>query len=156
MPLPSIRLPSMSRLDFCTTIMLLGWQLYKFMPFFPVISLFTFPHIFSRPTSFLQKSSCRVSSEKNISNSSVGWSGVEWSGKIRLKLYLCLLSYTFSVLVYYRYCYTRRAWYIYVRYTEISKFNLFININTVTRGAHDIDIRTCVLWEFLTLTYCFV
>ena len=31
---------------------------------------------------------------------------------------------------------------------------LFININTVTRGAH--DIRTCVLWEFLTLTYCVV
>ena len=32
---------------------------------------------FSRPTSFLQKSSCRLSSEKNILNSSV-----EWSGKI--------------------------------------------------------------------------
>ena len=46
---------------------------------------------------------------------------------------------------------------IHVRYTEISKFDLlflFININTVTRGAH--DIRTCVLLEFLTLTYCFV
>ena len=40
---------------------------------------------FSWPTSFLQKSSCRVSSEKNILNSSVelrGVSGVEWSGKI--------------------------------------------------------------------------
>ena len=86
----------------------------------------------------------------------VQWSEVEWSGKIRLKLYLCLLSHTFSVLVYYRYCHTRRAWYIHVRYTEISKFNLFININTVTRGAHDIDICTCILWEFLTLTYCFV
>ena len=30
-------------------------------------------YIFSRPTSFLQKSSCRVSSEKNILNSSVEW-----------------------------------------------------------------------------------
>ena len=36
-------------------------------------------YIFSRPTSFLQKSSCRVSSEKNILNSSVEWSRVEWS-----------------------------------------------------------------------------
>ena len=35
---------------------------------------------FSRPTSFLQKSSCRVSSEKNILNSSVELRGVEWSG----------------------------------------------------------------------------
>ena len=43
--------------------------------------------IFSRPTSFLPKSSCRVSSEKNILNSSVESCGVEscgivWSGKI--------------------------------------------------------------------------
>ena len=32
---------------------------------------------FSRPTGFLQKSSCRVSSEKNILNSSVESCGVE-------------------------------------------------------------------------------
>ena len=35
-----------------------------------------FPLYFFRPTSFLQKSSCTVSSEKNILNSSVEWSGV--------------------------------------------------------------------------------
>ena len=34
--------------------------------------LVSMDYIFSRPTSFLQKSSCRVSSEKNILNSSVG------------------------------------------------------------------------------------
>ena len=97
----------MSRLDFCATIILLAWQLYNFMPFFPVISLFTFPHIFSRPTSFLQKSSCSVSSEKNILNSSVEWSRVEWSGVMlgKLKVYF-------------------------------PKHVLFI-INTVIRGAHD-------------------
>ena len=77
----------MSSLDFCTTIILLRWQLYKFMPFFPVISLFTFPHIFSQLTSFLQKSSCSISSEKNILNSSVD--GVMWSGVMlgKLKVY---------------------------------------------------------------------
>ena len=53
------------------------------MPFFPVISLFTFPHFFSRPTSFLQKSSCSVSSEKNILNSSVEWSRV-MLGKLKV------------------------------------------------------------------------
>ena len=65
--------------------------------------------IFSRPASFLQKSSCRVSSEKNILNSSVEQSGVtevEWSGvemiseaydifvyhhKVALCLALCLI-----------------------------------------------------------------
>ena len=42
---------------------------------------------FSRPTNFLQKSSCRVSSEKNILNSSVdlrGVSGVEWKNWIKV------------------------------------------------------------------------
>ena len=38
--------------------------------------------IFSRPTSFLQKSSCRVSSEKNILNSSVELSGVSGVEKL--------------------------------------------------------------------------
>ena len=55
------------------------WVGNYIMPFFPVISLFTFPHIFSRPTSFLQKSSSSVSSEKNILNSSVEWSDAKKS-----------------------------------------------------------------------------
>ena len=93
-----------SKLDFCATIILLGWQIYNFMPFFPVISLFTFPHIFSRPTSFLQKSSCSVSSEKNILNSSVEWSRVEWSDVRKTK---SLLSQT--CFVYYQYGHTRCA-----------------------------------------------
>ena len=41
------------------------------------IMYITLHTIFSRPTSFLQKSSCRVSSEKNILNSSVEWSDVK-------------------------------------------------------------------------------
>ena len=48
--------------------------------------------IFSRPTSFLQKAVERVDSEKNILNSSVEWSGVEWSGFFRKKLYVCTSS----------------------------------------------------------------
>ena len=100
----SLSLCLVSRLDFCTTIILLGWQLYKFMPFFPVISLFTFPHIFSRPISFLQKSSCSVSSEKNILNSSVDWSRVEWSDVKKTK---SLLSQT--CFVYYQCGHTRRT-----------------------------------------------
>ena len=36
------------------------------------------------PTSFFQKSSCRVSSEKNILNSSVEWSEVEWKNWIKV------------------------------------------------------------------------
>ena len=59
------------------------------MPFFPVVSLFTFPHIFSRPTSILQKSSCSVSSEKNILNSSVEWSRVEWSDVRKIRAVYC-------------------------------------------------------------------
>ena len=66
--------------------------------------------IFSRPTSFLQKSSCRVSSDKNILNSSVEWSSVESCGVEKLDK-----SYIF---VYF-----------------LTHF-LFI-INTVIRGAHD-------------------
>ena len=40
--------------------------------------------LFSRPTSFLQKTSCRVSNEKNILNSSVERGGVEWKNWIKV------------------------------------------------------------------------
>ena len=43
--------------------------------------------IFSRPTSLLQKSSCRVSSEKNILNSSVESCGVEKLDKSYIFVY---------------------------------------------------------------------
>ena len=58
--------------------------------------------IFSRPTSFLQKSSCRVSSEKNILNSSVelrGVSGVEWKNWIKvISLFTFPHIFCFSLL----------------------------------------------------------
>ena len=58
--------------------------------------------IFSRPTSFLQKSSGRVSSEKNILNSSVESCRVVWSDVRK-----SLLSHT--CFVYYQYGHTRLA-----------------------------------------------
>ena len=112
--------------------------------------------IFSRPTSFLQKSSCRVSSEKNIFNSSVEWSRVEWKNWIKvISLFtfshifclLSILSYEARMIIDIHTCVIRKS-------QSLTYCFLFININTVTRGAH--DIRTCVLWEFLTLTYCVV
>ena len=42
--------------------------------------------VFSWPTSFLQKSICRVSSEKNILNSSVEWSHMESCGVEKLDI----------------------------------------------------------------------
>ena len=58
--------------------------------------------IFSRPTNFLQKSSCRVSSEKNILNSSVelrGVSGVEWKNWIKvISLFTFPHIFCFSLL----------------------------------------------------------
>ena len=133
----------MSRLDFCTTIILLRWQLYKFMPFFPVISLFTFPHIFPRPTSFLQKSSCSVSSDKNILNSSVEWSRVEWSDVRKTQ---SLLSQT--CFVYYQYGHTRRmimyARALYrsfkVKWKSLPSHTCFVYYHC----AHD-NVRTCVI-----------
>ena len=54
--------------------------------------------IFSRPTSFLQKSSCRVSSEKNILNSSVEWSRVEWKNWIKvISLFYFLTHFLFII-----------------------------------------------------------
>ena len=112
--------------------------------------------IFSRPTSFLQKSSCRVSSEKNILNSSVEWSRMEWKNWIKvISLFtfshifclLSILSYEARMIIDIHTCVIRKS-------QSLTYCFLFININTVTRGAH--DIRTCVLWEFLTLTYCVV
>ena len=112
--------------------------------------------IFSRPTSFLQKSSCRVSSEKNILNSSVEWSRVKWKNWIKvISLFtfshifclLSILSYEARMIIDIHKCVIRKS-------QSLTYCFLFININTVTRGAH--DIRTCVLWEFLTLTYCVV
>ena len=112
--------------------------------------------IFSRPTSFLQKSSCRVSSEKNILNSSVEWSRVEWKNWIKVKSFftfshifclLSILSYEAHMIIDIHTCVIRKS-------QSLTYCFLFININTVTRDAH--DIRTCVLWEFLTLTYCVV
>ena len=97
-----------------------------FVPFFPVISLFTFPHIFSRPTSFWQKSNCRVSSEKNILNSSVEWSRVESCGVEKLdKSYIFvyfLTHFLFIINTVIRGAHDN--WYTHVRYTEISKFDL--------------------------------
>ena len=106
--------------------------------------------IFSRPTSFLQKSSCRVSSEKNILNSSVEWKN--WIKVISLFTFshifclLSILSYEARMIIDIHTCVIQKS-------QSLTCF-LFININMVTRGAH--DIRTCVLWEFLTLTYCVV
>ena len=109
--------------------------------------------IFSRPTSFLQKSSCRVSSEKNILNSSVEWSRVERKNWIKV-----ISLFTFSHFLFIINTVIRGAHDIHTcvirKSQSLTYCFLFININTVTRGAH--DIRTCVLWEFLTLTYCFV
>ena len=122
---------------------------------FKVLTYFSF-WFFSRPTSFLQKSSCRVSSEKNILNSSVEWSLVEWKNWIKvISLFtfshifclLSILSYEARMIIDIHTCVIRK-------FQSLTYFFLFININTVTRGAH--DIRTCVLWEFLTLTYCVV
>ena len=112
--------------------------------------------IFFRPTSFLQKNSCRVSSEKNILNSSVEWSRVEWKNWIKaISLFtfshifclLSILSYEARMIIDIHTCVIRKS-------QSLTYCFLFININTVTRGAH--DIRTCVLWEFLSLTYCVV
>ena len=110
--------------------------------------------IFSRPTSFLQKSSCtcRVSSEKNILNSSVEWSRVEKLDISYIFVYF-LTHFLFIINTVIRgvhdidTCVIRKS-------QSLTYCFLFINIKTVTRGAH--DMRTCVLWEFLTLTYCFV
>ena len=108
------------------------------------------------PTSLLQKSSCRVSNEKNILNSSVEWSRVEWKNWIKvISLFtfsnifclLSILSYEARMIIDIHTCVIRKS-------QSLTYCFLFININTVTRGAH--DIRTCVLWEFLTLTYCVV
>ena len=80
---------------------------------------------FFRPISFLQKSSCRVSSEKNILNSSVEWSRVEWKNWIKvISLFtfshifclLSILSYEARMII--------DIQYTHVRYTEISKFDL--------------------------------
>ena len=71
--------------------------------------------IFSRPTRFLQKSSCRVSSEKNILNSSVEWSHVDSCGVESCGVEKLDKSYVFVYFL---------------------KHFLFI-INTVIRGAHD-------------------
>ena len=104
----------------------------------------------------LQKSSCRVSSKKNILNSSVEWSHVEWKNWIKvISLFtfshifclLSILSYEARMIIDIHTCVIRKS-------QSLTYCFLFININTVTRGAH--DIRTCVLWEFLTLTYCVV
>ena len=117
--------------------------------------------IFSRPSSFLQKSSCRVSSEKNILNSSVEWSRVEWN-RVEWKNWIKVISlFTFSHI----FCLLSILSYearmiidihtgVILKSQSLTYCFLFININTVTRGAH--DIRTCVLWEFLTLTHCVV
>ena len=113
-------------------------------------------YYFFRPTSFLQKSSRRVSSEKNILNSSVEWSRVEWKNWIKvISLFtfshifclLSILSYEARMIINIHTCVIRKS-------QSLTYCFLFININTVTRGVY--DIRTCVLWEFLTLTYCVV
>ena len=99
--------------------------------------------IFSRPTSFLQKSSCRVSSEKNILNSSVESCGVEKLDKSYILV--CLLSirkYDARMIMY------ARALYRSFKVRWIGKVYfpthvLFI-INTVIRGAHD-NVPTCVI-----------
>ena len=82
-------------------------------------------YIFSRLTSFLQKSSCRVSSEKNILNSSVKWSRAEWKNWIKV---ISLL--TFSHI-----------------------FCLLSILSYETRMI--IDIHTCVIRKSQSLTYCF-
>ena len=107
---------------------------------------------FSRPTSFLQKSSCRVSIEKNILNSSVKWSGVEKLDKSYIFVYF-LTHFLFIINTVIRGAHDIHTCVIR-KFKSLTYCFLFININTVTRGAH--DIRTCFLWEFLTLTYCFV
>ena len=82
--------------------------------------------IFSRPTSFLQKSSCRVSSEKNILNSSVEWSRVESCGVEKLdKSYIFvyfLTHFLFIINTVIRGAHDN--WYTHVHYTEISKSDL--------------------------------
>ena len=127
------------------------FDLYIYLSIYRYISTL----IFSQPTSFLQKSSCRVSSEKNILNSSVEWSRVEWKNWIKvISLFtfshifclLSILSYEARMIIDINTCVIWKS-------QSLTCF-LFININTVTRGAH--DICTCVLWEFLTLTYCVV
>ena len=96
--------------------------------------------MFSRPTNFLQKSSCRVSSEKNILNSSVEWSRVEWKNWIKvISLFtfshifclLSILSYEARMIIDIHTCVIRKS-------QSLTYCFLFININTVTRGAHDI------------------
>ena len=77
-------------------------------------------NIFSRPTSFLQKSSCRVSSEKNILNSSVEWSRVESCGVVWSRVESCGVEKLDKSYIF-----------VYI----LTHF-LFI-INTVIRGAHD-------------------
>ena len=83
-------------------------------------------YIFSWPTSFLQKSSCRVSSKKNILNSSVEWSRVESCGVEKLdKSYIFvyfLTHFLFIINTVIRGAHDN--WYTHVRYTEISKFDL--------------------------------
>ena len=81
--------------------------------------------IFSRPTSFLQKSCCRVSSEKNILNSSVEWSRVEWKNWIKV-----ISLFTFSHI-----------------------FCLLSILSYEARMI--IDIHTCVIRKSQSLTYCF-
>ena len=78
-------------------------------------------NIFSRPTSFLQKSSCRVSNEKNILNSSVESCGVEKLDKSYIFVYF-LTHFLFIINTVIRGAHD--SWYTHVRYTEISKFDL--------------------------------
>ena len=84
---------------------------------------------FSRPTSFLQKSSCRVSSEKNILNSSVELSGwVEWSG-VEWKNWIKVISlFTFP---------------------HIFCFSLLSVLSYEARMIH-----TCVIRKSQSLTFC--
>ena len=105
--------------------------------------VFAILSIFSRPTSFLQKSSCRVSSEKNILNSSVESCGVEKLDKSYILV--CLLSirkYDARMIMYARalYCSFKVRWIGKVYFPT----HVFFIINTVIQGAHD-NVPTCVI-----------
>ena len=115
-------------LDFGACV-LIGW-LARVFASQPIRTCASKSNIFSRPTSFLQKSSCRVSSEKNILNSSVEWSRVEWKNWIKvISLFtfshifclLSILSYEARMIIDIHTCIIRK-WSIFWFFLKIAPF----------------------------------
>ena len=107
---------------------LLGWQVSS-CRFFPVISLFTFPHIFSRPTSFLQKKQWKGLTAKRIFWI-VQWS--VWSGVVFLEKFICMCIIRSASMSWLTWCTLFLIW------THISRV-IDENVRKMTKNG---DLKT--------------